>query len=106
MNNQNQVKEYNITNIYINDEDEQAGVEIFTLAKLNMTSEEMRQYYRDYYKYLIDNGYDEIYGARPLKRFVRKKVETLIAEKILTQEILPMSKIVIDSQNNNLILRK
>ena len=56
MNNQNQVKEYNITNIYINDEDEQAGVEIFTLAKLNMTSEEMRQYYRDYYKYLIDNG--------------------------------------------------
>ena len=57
-------------------------------------------------EYLIDNGYDEIYGARPLKRFVRKKVETLIAEKILTQEILPMSKIVIDSQNNNLILRK
>ena len=57
-------------------------------------------------EYLIDNGYDEIYGARPLKRFVRKKVETLIAEKILTQEILPMSKIVIDTQNNNLILRK
>jgi len=36
-------------------------------------------------EYLIDNGYDEIYGARPLKRFVRKKLETLIAEKILTR---------------------
>ncbi len=36
-------------------------------------------------EYLINNGYDEIYGARPLKRFVRKKLETLIAEKILTR---------------------
>ena len=38
-------------------------------------------------KYLIDNGYDAVYGARPLKRFVQKKLETLIAKKILTQEI-------------------
>ena len=29
--------------------------------------------------YLIDNGYDAVYGARPLKRFVQKKLETLIA---------------------------
>ena len=56
-------------------------------------------------EYLIDNGYDEIYGARPLKRFVRKKLETLIAEKILTQEILPMSKIVIDSRDNQLFIK-
>ena len=70
MNNQNQVKEYNITNIYINDEDEQAGVEIFTLAKLNMTSEEMRQYYRDYYKYLIDNGLEVELGTI---HFIRKE---------------------------------
>ncbi len=55
-------------------------------------------------EYLIDNGYDEIYGARPLKRFVRKKLETLIAEKILTQEIMPMSKIVIDCVENRLVL--
>ena len=52
--------------------------------------------------YLIDNGYDEIYGARPLKRFVQKKLETLIAKKILTQEILPNSIIKVDSENNEL----
>ncbi len=56
-------------------------------------------------EYLIDNGYDEIYGARPLKRFVRKKLETLIAEKILTQEILPMSKILIYSKDNHLFIK-
>ena len=52
--------------------------------------------------YLIDNGYDEIYGARPLKRFVQKKLETLIAKKILTQEILPNSIIKVDCENNEL----
>ncbi len=52
--------------------------------------------------YLIDNGYDEIYGARPLKRFVRKKLETLIAEKILKQEIKPKEKVIIDCIDNKL----
>ena len=52
--------------------------------------------------YLIDNGYDQIYGARPLKRYVRKKLETLIAEKILNQEVKPMSKIKVDCKNNEL----
>ena len=56
--------------------------------------------------YLIDNGYDEIYGARPLKRFVQKKLETLIAKKILTQEILPNSTVTIDCKNDELYLAK
>lgn len=56
--------------------------------------------------YLIDNGYDEIYGARPLKRFVQKKLETLIAKKILSQEILPHTTVVIDCLNNELELKK
>lgn len=56
--------------------------------------------------YLIDNGYDEIYGARPLKRFVQKKLETLIAKKILSQEILPHTAVTIDCLNNELELKK
>ena len=56
--------------------------------------------------YLIDNGYDEIYGARPLKRFVQKKLETLIAKKILTQEILPNSTVTVDCKNYELYLAK
>ena len=47
-------------------------------------------------EYLIDNGYDEVYGARPLKRFVQKKLETLVAKKILTGEIVPNTDVTID----------
>ena len=49
--------------------------------------------------YLIENGYDQIYGARPLKRFVTKKLETLIAENILKEKIKPSEKVVIDCKN-------
>ena len=56
-------------------------------------------------KYLINNGYDEVYGARPLKRFVQKKLETLIAKKILTGDILPNSTVKIDCEDNELVIR-
>ena len=56
-------------------------------------------------KYLINNGYDEVYGARPLKRFVQKKLETLIAKKILTGKILPNSTVKIDCEDNELVIR-
>ena len=52
--------------------------------------------------YLINNGYDEVYGARPLKRFVQKKLETLIAKKILMGEILPRTTVKIDCENGEL----
>ena len=55
--------------------------------------------------YLINNGYDEVYGARPLKRFVQKKLETLIAKKILTQEILPNTTVVVDCKDNELYIK-
>ena len=54
--------------------------------------------------YLIDNGYSPIYGARPLKRFVQKKLETLIAKKILQEEILPNTNITIDAKQDELVL--
>ena len=56
--------------------------------------------------YLIDNGYDQVYGARPLKRFVTKKLETLIAQSILEQKISPSSKVLIDCENNKLVIKK
>ena len=55
--------------------------------------------------YLIENGYDEVYGARPLKRFVQKKLETLIAKKILTQEILPNTTVVVNCKDNELFIK-
>jgi len=56
-------------------------------------------------EYLIENGYDEVYGARPLKRFVQKKLETLIAKELLMQRILPNSEITIDCKQNELYLK-
>ena len=55
--------------------------------------------------YLINNGYDEVYGARPLKRFVQKKLETLIAKKILTQEVLPNSTVVVNCKEEGLYIQ-
>ena len=56
--------------------------------------------------YLIDNGYDGVYGARPLKRFVQKKLETLIARKILSQEIMPNSMINVDYDGKELVINR
>lgn len=56
--------------------------------------------------YLIDNGYDQVYGARPLKRFVSKKLETLIATKILEEKIKPSSKVVVDCVDNRLYIEE
>ena len=39
--------------------------------------------------YIIENGYDPVYGARPLKRFLQKHVETLAGRLILSDAVLP-----------------
>jgi ATP-dependent Clp protease ATP-binding subunit ClpB len=56
--------------------------------------------------YIIEGGYDPIYGARPLKRFLQKHVETLAAKKILSGEIQTEDVILIDVEEGNLIARK
>ena len=50
--------------------------------------------------YLVDNGYDPTFGARPLKRFVQKSLETLVARNILEQIILPKTVVTIDVDDN------
>ncbi len=52
--------------------------------------------------YIISNGYDPIYGARPLKRFIQSKVETLVAKKIISDDIAPDSTITVDIQDGEL----
>ena len=53
-------------------------------------------------KYFIDNGYDEYYGARPLKRLVNKELETIIAKMIINGEIKENSTINVDYMENML----
>ena len=52
--------------------------------------------------YFIDNGYDEYYGARPLKRLVNNKLETLIAKKLINNEIKPNTIVNVDYISNEL----
>ena len=50
--------------------------------------------------YLVDNGYDVNYGARPLKRIVSRTLEVLLSKKIINGEIEPSSIINIDYDND------
>ena len=52
--------------------------------------------------YFIDNGYDEFYGARPLKRLVNNKLETIIARKLINNEIKSNTTINVDYVNDEL----
>ena len=55
--------------------------------------------------FIIESSYDEKYGARPIKRFTQRNVETLIAEAIINDKIPFGSTITIDLNNNKLILK-
>ncbi|MDD7295042.1 MAG: ATP-dependent chaperone ClpB [Oscillospiraceae bacterium] len=55
--------------------------------------------------YIISNGYDVNYGARPLKRWIQQKVETLLARKIIAEDIAPNTTLQVDYDGNRLIVR-
>ena len=53
---------------------------------------------------VIENGYDPVYGARPLKRYLQKYVETLAARKILSGDVHAGDALVLDVQNGEFIV--
>ena len=67
------------------------------LIKINLTDKAKN--------FIIDSSYDESFGARPIKRFVVKNVESLIANGILNDEIKYNQTITIDVSNNSLIIK-
>ena len=56
-------------------------------------------------EYIINSSYDENYGARPIKRFVQRNIETLIAEAIINDTIKYGETITIDFSNNKPIIK-
>ncbi len=54
--------------------------------------------------FIIDNGYDPIYGARPLKRFIQQKVETLVARQIISTDPKGGTVFTVDCDGEKLIL--
>ena len=56
-------------------------------------------------KYVIDNSFDEKYGARPMKRFVSKNIESLLANNIIEDNIKFGENIVIDIDNDKFVIK-
>ncbi len=54
--------------------------------------------------FIINESYEEAYGARPIKRYITHNIETLIADKIIKDEIKPNTKIKVDVKDNKIIL--
>ena len=52
---------------------------------------------------IVEQGFDPNYGARPLKRFIQRKVETLIARKIIAGQVEPESVITVDYRNGEFV---
>ena len=55
--------------------------------------------------FIVEEAYDPIYGARPLKRYLQKNVETLSARLILSDQVKQTDTIVIDSENGKLVAK-
>jgi ATP-dependent Clp protease ATP-binding subunit ClpB len=56
-------------------------------------------------EHIIANGYDVNYGARPLKRWIQQKVETLIARKMIAEDLAPDTILQVDCDQNGLFIR-
>ena len=54
--------------------------------------------------FIVESGYDPVFGARPLKRFIQSSVETLIAEKIVGGGLKPKETLVVDSDGSRLMI--
>ena len=55
--------------------------------------------------FIVDNAYDESFGARPIKRYIVSNIENLIANKIINDEIKYNSTILIDIENDKFIIK-
>ena len=55
-------------------------------------------------KYIIDHSYDENYGARPIKRYVTRNLETVLASAIIEDEIKFGSQVTVDVKDDQFIL--
>ncbi len=56
--------------------------------------------------FIVENGYDAVYGARPLRRYVQKNIETLIAREIIANRVHQGTVITIDEQNGEFVIKQ
>ncbi len=56
-------------------------------------------------QWVVDNGYDSVYGARPLKRFIQRAVETPIAKLLIERDLPEDTVIIVDVENDEVVLK-
>lgn len=56
-------------------------------------------------EFVVEAGFDPLYGARPLKRYVQRQVETKLARELIAGAITDNSHVVVDVENNELVVR-
>lgn len=56
--------------------------------------------------HFVENGYDEYYGARPLKRLVSRELETVLAKQLIENTVKPNAKLEVDYQNDKIIINQ
>ncbi|MDY0208575.1 MAG: AAA family ATPase [Bacilli bacterium] len=55
--------------------------------------------------YIINSSYSHEYGARPIKRFIQREIETVIAKEIISGEIIPNNHYVVDVENDKVVIK-
>lgn len=81
------------------------GIISLMLAEINerLAEKELKLELTDEaYDYIVDNAYDPVYGARPIKRYLQKYVETMVAKMILADQVHTEDTIVIDAADGEL----
>ncbi len=56
-------------------------------------------------QWVVDNGYDSVYGARPLKRFIQRAIETPIAKLLIERDLPEDTAIIVDVENDDVVLK-
>ena len=56
-------------------------------------------------QWVVDNGYDSVYGARPLKRFIQRAIETPIARLLIERDLPEDTAIIVDVENDEVVLK-
>ena len=74
------------------------GVELFSRKTKQIELTEAAE------NYIVDNGYNSAFGARPLKRFIQKEVETAIARLLIREPVDDGSTILVDASNGKIEL--
>ncbi len=54
--------------------------------------------------FVVREGYDPVFGARPLKRFIQRRIETLIARKLIADSVAPRSRLYVSLENGVLVI--